>query len=103
MNFSKANMKINNPLPKDIATECTKCANIITKFIKPETGKVAIDTVIPPTILANAKGVAILTVFKAGFIMSVRAGSGLVVARLPNGDWSAPSAITTSGIGLFVL
>lgn len=49
--------------------------------------------------LASAKGLAILTVIKAGFLGSARFGSGLVVARLPDGSWSAPSAIATGGAG----
>lgn len=49
--------------------------------------------------LANAKGLAILTVIKAGFLGSARFGSGLVIARLPDGSWSAPSAIATGGAG----
>lgn len=49
--------------------------------------------------LANAKGLAIFTVIKAGFLGSARFGSGLVVARLPDGSWSAPSAIATGGAG----
>lgn len=40
-----------------------------------------------------------MTVFKAGFLGSGRFGSGLVVARLPDGSWSAPSAIGTVGGG----
>jgi hypothetical protein len=32
-------------------------------------------------------------------LMSFRGGSGIVVAKLADGKWSAPSAITTSGIG----
>lgn len=40
-----------------------------------------LDSFIPPNILANAKGLAIFTVLKAGFLFSGRAGSGLVVAR----------------------
>lgn len=36
---------------------------------------------------------------KAGFLGSGRFGSGLVVARLPDGSWSAPSAIATAGAG----
>ncbi len=36
---------------------------------------------------------------KAGFLGSARFGSGLVVARLPDGSWSAPSAIATGGAG----
>lgn len=45
------------------------------------------------------QGLAILTVIKAGFLGSARFGSGLVVARLPDGSWSAPSAIATGGAG----
>ena len=41
--------------------------------------------VIPRNVLENAKGFAIFTVFKAGFLFSARAGSGLVVAKLPDG------------------
>lgn len=48
---------------------------------------------------ALIQGLAILTVIKAGFLGSARFGSGLVVARLPDGSWSAPSAIATAGAG----
>ena len=41
--------------------------------------------VVPRNVLENAKGFAIFTVFKAGFLFSARAGSGIVVARLPDG------------------
>ena len=37
---------------------------------------------------------------KAGFLGSGRFGSGLVVARLSDGSWSAPSGIMTGGGGL---
>jgi len=46
-----------------------------------------------------SQGLAVLTVFKAGFLGSGRFGSGLVVARLSDGSWSAPSAIATAGGG----
>ncbi|KAG9067730.1 hypothetical protein KI688_011317 [Linnemannia hyalina] len=58
-----------------------------------------IDNIIPPNILSRAKGLAIFTVLKAGFLFSGRAGSGIVVARLDDGTWSAPSAIGTGGMG----
>ncbi|KAF9433995.1 hypothetical protein BGZ76_008722 [Entomortierella beljakovae] len=58
-----------------------------------------LDNIIPEDILAKAKGLAIFTVIKAGFLFSGRAGSGLVVARLDDGTWSAPSAIGTGGMG----
>ena len=53
---------------------------------------------IPPAVLKDAKGLAILTVLKAGFIFSGRGGSGVVVARTGKG-WSGPSAIATGGAG----
>jgi len=58
------------------------------------------DLVIPPEVLANARGLAIITQIKAGFLFSGRAGSGVIVARLPDGQWSAPSAIFTAGAGV---
>ena len=53
---------------------------------------------IPPAVLKDAKGLAILTVFKAGFMVSGRGGTGVVVARTAKG-WSGPSAIGTGGLG----
>ncbi|KAI8391732.1 uncharacterized protein BYT42DRAFT_543236 [Radiomyces spectabilis] len=87
---------INSPVPLGLASECKKAARILNSFIAPGHG---IDKVIPHSILANAKGLAIFTVLKAGFLFSGRAGSGLVIARLPDGSWSAPSAIMTGGMG----
>ncbi|KAL4754351.1 hypothetical protein BDW72DRAFT_214253 [Aspergillus terricola var. indicus] len=40
-------------------------------------------------------GLAVFSVFEVGMMRSLCFGSGLVVARLFNGTWSAPSAITT--------
>ncbi|KAI0026101.1 hypothetical protein F4780DRAFT_718471 [Xylariomycetidae sp. FL0641] len=91
-------MGINNPLPSSMASECKKCGKILTSFIDPRQA-FGPDKIIPPQVLANAKGLAILTVLKAGFLGSARFGSGLVVARLPDGSWSAPSAIMTAGGG----
>lgn len=44
-------------------------------------------------------GLAVFQVLKAGFVFSGKAGSGLVIARLPDGSWSAPSCIATGGLG----
>lgn len=57
------------------------------------------EKAIPPRVLRDAKGLAILTVTKAGFVVSGRGGTGVIVARTDNG-WSAPSAIGTGGIGV---
>ncbi|ORX45281.1 DUF500-domain-containing protein [Hesseltinella vesiculosa] len=89
-------MPINSPLPSSLASECRKAARILNSFIDPGHG---IDTIIPSNILRNAKGFAIMTVLKGGFLFSGRAGAGLVIAKLPDGSWSAPSAIMTAGMG----
>lgn len=53
---------------------------------------------IPREVLENARGIAVLSVIKGGFIFSGRIGSGLVVAKTSDG-WSAPSAIGLGGAG----
>jgi lipid-binding SYLF domain-containing protein len=54
---------------------------------------------IPKELLDVAKGVVFLTIAKCGFMFTARYGTGIVIAKLPDGSWSAPSAITISGIG----
>ena len=78
--------------------ECKKAGKILASFVDPRQS-FGPDKIIPPSVLQNAKGLAILTVLKAGFLGSGRFGSGVVVARLADGGWSAPSAIGTVGGG----
>ncbi|KNZ55871.1 hypothetical protein VP01_255g10 [Puccinia sorghi] len=89
-------MRIGNPLPASLPLESSKAARIFKSFVSPTDG---IDGLIPSHVLRSAHGFAIFTVAKAGFLMSVRAGTGVVVARLPDGRWSPPSAIGTGGMG----
>ncbi|GME67296.1 unnamed protein product [[Candida] boidinii] len=91
-------MGINNPIPRSLKSECVKAAKILSSFIKPNQ-VLGADEIIPHEVLLNAKGLAVMTVLKAGFLFSGRAGSGVVVARLPDGSWSAPSALVTAGAG----
>ncbi|KAF3936966.1 hypothetical protein ABW19_dt0208216 [Dactylella cylindrospora] len=91
-------MGINNPLPASLQSECRKASRVLASFIDPRQA-FGPDKIIPPSVLANAKGLAVITVLKAGFLFSGRVGSGLVIARLPGGGWSAPSAIATAGAG----
>ena len=73
-------------------SDVEQAAAIIERFEAiPEKG-------IPPAVMRAARGLAILTVTKAGFIGSVRGGTGVVVARTQNG-WSGPSAIAIGGLG----
>jgi lipid-binding SYLF domain-containing protein len=53
---------------------------------------------IPRSVLRHSKGLAIITVIKAGFVFSGKAGHGVVVARTEHG-WSGPSFIAQGGAG----
>src|SRR2546423_10862695 len=69
-----------------------RSANTIREFRHmPEKG-------IPSRVLRRARGLAIISVVKAGFIFSGKAGEGVVVARTGHG-WSGPSFIETGGWG----
>jgi SH3 domain-containing YSC84-like protein 1 len=54
---------------------------------------------IPDSILKRAKGLAIITVANVGMMVTYKIGTGLVIARREDGSWSAPSAVSTLGIG----
>eukprot|EP01035_Chromulina_nebulosa_P021820 gene21820-28238_t len=49
-------------------------------------------------LIPKAFGIAFLTVAKGGFGIAAKIGTGLVISRLLDGKWSAPSAIGTVGI-----
>lgn len=51
-------------------------------------------------VIRNCCGLAIFTVMRAGLHWSGAGGSGIVVARLPNGQWSPPSGILIHTLGL---
>lgn len=69
-----------------------RCAAIIRQFQQMP------EKAIPRDVLRQAKGLAIMSVVKAGFIFSAKGGQGVVVARTQRG-WSGPSFIATGGGG----
>jgi lipid-binding SYLF domain-containing protein len=79
--------------------EAEKAAKILDSFLAdPSRPESALNS-IPKAVLQRARGLAIFQVVKAGFVFSGKAGSGIVIARLPDGSWSAPSCIATGGVG----
>jgi len=79
--------------------EAEKAAKILESFLAdPEHPESALNA-IPKAVLQRARGLAIFQVVKAGFVFSGKAGSGIVIARLSDGSWSAPSCIATGGVG----
>jgi len=96
---SASNNNVNSPLPSDFESEVQKAAKTLSSFTDPEKVEGGLDNVIPKDVFSNAKGLAIFTVIKAGFFWSGRVGSGLVIAKLPDGSWSSPSLINIGGVG----
>ena len=80
------------PVYADMQDDVDQAATIIERF------QAVPEKAIPQAVLKDARGLAIMTVIKAGFGISGRGGKGVVVARLRNG-WSGPSAIGTGGAG----
>ncbi|KAM0786304.1 hypothetical protein ACM66B_001782 [Microbotryomycetes sp. NB124-2] len=82
-----------------LENECVKAARILQTFLADPAHPESALNAIPKEVLRRAKGFAIFTVLKAGFVWSGKAGSGVVIARLDDGTWSAPSCIATGGVG----
>lgn len=60
------------------------------------------DRTIPLTMLRDAKAVLFMTVVKAGWMVTGRVGSGLMISRRSpsqGGGWSAPCAVGLLGLG----
>ncbi|KAI4180560.1 MAG: hypothetical protein L6R41_007166 [Letrouitia leprolyta] len=67
-------------------------------------GKVRVVKKIPSEVIRRAKGLAIFTTMRTGLWVSGAGGSGVLVGRTANGDWSPPSGIMlhTAGLGFLV-
>jgi SH3 domain-containing YSC84-like protein 1 len=81
-----------SPVYASMQDDVDQAATIIERF------QAVPEKAIPQAVLKDARGLAIMTVIKAGFGVSGRGGTGVVVARTRNG-WSGPSAIGTGGAG----
>ncbi|TYZ65699.1 hypothetical protein PybrP1_006390, partial [[Pythium] brassicae (nom. inval.)] len=97
-NAHEAKGRLHIPYTDSLAKECQNAADIVGNFFRDDNAA-ANDRSIPISFLEKAQGLAIMTIVKAGFVIAGKLGTGLVVARLPDGSWSAPSAIGTAGLG----
>uniref|UniRef100_A0A3Q1HQ25 SH3 domain-containing YSC84-like protein 1 n=1 Tax=Acanthochromis polyacanthus TaxID=80966 RepID=A0A3Q1HQ25_9TELE len=89
---------VSNPIPSNLKSEAKKAAKILREFTE-ISNRNGPDKLIPAHVIAKAEGLAIISVIKAGFMITARGGSGIVIARLPDRRWSAPSAIGIAGLG----
>ncbi|WVQ64440.1 uncharacterized protein L199_002606 [Kwoniella botswanensis] len=106
------------PVTGDFPKEMDKCARILRAFTvdgivteekeKPDPSspddtkkkkKVKVIRKIPPSVIASAKGLAIFTSMRTGFApFGGAGGAGVVVAKLPDGSWSAPASISPNNL-----
>ncbi|WVQ94285.1 hypothetical protein IAU59_001364 [Kwoniella sp. CBS 9459] len=105
------------PVTGDFPKEMDKCARILRAFtvdgiVTEEKGeidpsapegkkkkKTKVIRKIPPTVIAQAKGLAIFTSMRTGFApFGGAGGAGVVIAKLPDGTWSAPASISPNNL-----
>ena len=105
--------------PTTLDKESDKAARILRSFCKDgfyaddedgippgdkPKGKQKVIKKIPTQVIKNAKGLAIFTTMRTGLWVSGAGGSGILVARKADGEWSSPSGILlhTAGLGFLV-
>ncbi|GLT85660.1 hypothetical protein SLE2022_038440 [Rubroshorea leprosula] len=88
---------LNLPIGMSMEHEIYKASNTLRNYS--QVARSNPERSIPISILKGAKGLAILTVVKAGVLVSYKLGTGLVIARRSDGTWSAPSSIFSVGLG----
>ncbi|RAL64839.1 hypothetical protein DID88_001435 [Monilinia fructigena] len=109
--------------PTGMEKECEKAARILKSFCKdgfmaeeqkdasqdPETKKKAQDgpskppkvlVKIPQKVIKNCVGLAIYTTMRSGLWVSGAGGSGVLIAKNENGQWSPPSGILIHTLGV---
>ncbi|ETO73482.1 hypothetical protein F444_10578 [Phytophthora nicotianae P1976] len=75
--------------------EMANAAQVVETFLSPKLLK---DQSIPHELLAEAYGLVFVTMYKVGFLLSGKIGTGFAISRT-TGGWSAPSFLTSGGFG----
>lgn len=88
---------LNLPVGLSMEHEIYKSSNTLRNYC--QVARLNPERSIPAAVIKGAKGLAILTVAKAGMLLTYKLGTGLVLARRADGSWSAPSAIISAGLG----
>jgi lipid-binding SYLF domain-containing protein len=78
----------------DLISHVESCEAILQEFMgRPETA-------IPPSVLARARALVITNQFKAGFLLGVQSGYGVVLVKKASGRWSVPVLIKAGAASL---
>jgi lipid-binding SYLF domain-containing protein len=58
------------------------------------------ETAIPAAVWQKARGVMIVNQFKAGFVLGVKGGYGVIMVKKPDGQWSIPILVNAGEASL---
>ncbi|MFO1451238.1 MAG: lipid-binding SYLF domain-containing protein [Opitutaceae bacterium] len=72
---------------KDYVTQLDSCEAILREF------QADPATAIPKAVLARARAIVVTNQFKAGFILGVKDGYGILMVKKADGRWSVPAII----------
>ena len=78
----------------ELVDQVETCEAILQEF------QIRADTAIPPAVLQKARAIIIVNQFKAGFLLGVKAGYGVIMVKKPNGRWSLPVLINANEASL---
>jgi SH3 domain-containing YSC84-like protein 1 len=78
----------------DLVIRVETCEAILREFMASPA------TSVPPAVWQKARGLMVLSQFKAGFIFGVKGGFGVLMVKRPNGRWSLPVLIDASEASL---
>ncbi|POS77843.1 DUF500 and UBA/TS-N domain-containing protein [Diaporthe helianthi] len=96
--FCKDGIYTNEQAPETVEAPTTDAdGKPTTAPAKPKKNRTLLT--IPSKVINRAVGLAIFTTARAGFHVSGATGSGVIVARLPDGSWSPPSGIQVHSVG----
>jgi SH3 domain-containing YSC84-like protein 1 len=78
----------------DLVVRIDTCEAILRDFMADP------STAVPGPIWQKARGLIVLSQFKAGFIFGVKGGFGVIMVKKPDGKWSLPVLIDASEASL---
>jgi SH3 domain-containing YSC84-like protein 1 len=78
----------------ELVSRVNACETVLRQFMGSS------STAIPPAVWQQARGLMILSQFKAGFLFAVKGGYGIMMVKKPNGHWSLPVLIDASEASL---
>jgi len=85
----------------EMKDDITQAVGLTSRWLS--TAVADVEALVPADVLASCHGICFLNFIKAGFIFAGTLGTGFVLTKLDKGlpteRWSAPSAITSGGVG----